>query len=232
MASSSPDPRDAPGWYGKLSSLGDFAQRRLPPHWVKACDAWLSDVLRSGREQLGARFLDVYLTAPVLRFAWAPGVVDTHWWFGLLMPSCDSVGRYFPLLIAQHRARPPEDRIALDHLELWLDHLAHAAVHTLSDGGGSVDDLEAALHDAPRWPAAGRGAAAAIRRDAGNDHFEFARAAALSQWLPTLAAQQLGARLAGCSLWWRVGESGGAEAADIVPGLPDGERFVALLRGA
>src|SRR3954470_21220148 len=89
--------RPVAGWYGKLAGLGDFAQRRLPPEWVGACDHWLSGAMRGAREQLGVRWLDIYLTAPVLRFAWAPGVVDPQWWFGVLMPSCDSVGRYFPL---------------------------------------------------------------------------------------------------------------------------------------
>src|SRR5262245_45943190 len=125
------DLRDAPGWYGKLAALGDFAHRRLPPEWVRTCDAWLAAAVRGAREHLGAQWLDAYLTAPVLRFAWAPGVVDGQWWFGLLMPSCDSVGRYYPLLIAQPRPQPPQDRIALDHLERWYAHLAQAAVHTL-----------------------------------------------------------------------------------------------------
>ena len=30
--------RDVPGWYGKLASLGDFAHRRLPPEWLRACE--------------------------------------------------------------------------------------------------------------------------------------------------------------------------------------------------
>ena len=153
---------DVACWYGKIASLGDFAQRRMPPESLPAFDAWLSRAMQDGRELLGERWLEVYLTAPVLRFAWAPGVIDTHWWFGLLMASCDSVGRYFPLVIAQRRARAPEDRIALDHLELWYEHLAHAALLTLNDEGGSVEALEQSLHDAPPWPTPGRLPAVAV----------------------------------------------------------------------
>ena len=29
------------GWFGKLPSLGDFAQRRLPPEFVQVWDDWL-----------------------------------------------------------------------------------------------------------------------------------------------------------------------------------------------
>lgn len=223
------DARDVPGWYGKLSSLGDFAQRRLPAAWVQSCDAWLSAAMRSGREHLGDRWLDTYLTAPLLRFAWAPGIVDHQWWFGLLMPSCDSVGRYFPLVIAHPRARPPEDRIALDHLELWYEHLAHAAMATLNDADGSVDVLEAALQDAPPWPTAGGGTANVRLAAPERTHVRLKRGAPLSQWLHLLAAQELLSRVAGCTLWWRVTEDGDADSLDIVRGLPDGEAFANLL---
>ena len=81
------------------------------------------------------------------------------------MPSCDSVGRYFPLRRSPSRARSaPADRIALDHLELWYEHLAHAAMQTLSDDdGGSLEALEAALHEAPPWPTPGRHATVTSR---------------------------------------------------------------------
>jgi type VI secretion system protein ImpM len=222
---------DVPAWYGKLSSLGDFAQRRMPPECLQAFDTWLSAVMRDAREQLGERWLDVYLTAPVLRFAWAPGIVDPRWWFGLLMPSCDSVGRYFPLVIVQPRTRAPEDRIALDHLELWYEHLAHAALHTLSDDGGSLDALEAALQEAPPWPTPGQPATVTTRELLHGDHLGLAPAATLNQWLHGLALRDMNRRLAGCTVWWRVTEEGMGDSVDILHGLPDGADFAALLSG-
>jgi type VI secretion system protein ImpM len=226
------DARDAPGWYGKLASLGDFAHRRLPPQWLNACEAWLPGAMRGAREHLGERWLDTYLTAPVLRFGWAPGVVDAQWWFGLLMPSCDSVGRYYPLLIAQPRAHPPQDRIALDHLERWYEHLAQAAMHTLNEAGGSIETLEAALQDAPSWPTPGRGPALDSRADVRGEQHRLARSAPLAHWMHALAAQQLAARLAGCSAWWRVPALDAGASLDVVKGLPDGAAFAALLAGS
>ena len=168
----------------------------------------------------------------MLRFAWAPGIIDSRWWFGLLMPSCDSVGRYFPLVIAQPRARAPEDRIALDHLELWYEHLARAALRTLSDEeGGSLDSLEAALQEAPPWPTAGRQSTVTLRETLHGDHLALAPAATLNQWLHGFALRDLSRRLAGCSVWWRVTEDRSGDTVDIVHGLPDGAGFAALLRG-
>jgi type VI secretion system protein ImpM len=225
------DISEVAAWYGKLSSLGDFAQRRMPAESLGAFDTWLSTVMRDGREQLGERWLDVYLTAPVLRFAWAPGVIDSRWWFGVLMPSCDSVGRYFPLVIAQPRVRAPEDRIALDHLELWYEHLARAAMHTLSDDDGSLDALETSLHEAPPWPTPGRQATVTSRETLRGDRLHLAPAATLNQWLHGLALRDLNRRLAGRTLWWRVTEDRVGDSVDILDGLPDGVDFAALLSG-
>jgi len=207
-----------PGWYGKLSTLGDFAQRRLPAHWVQRTDAWLSELMRDLPAVLGPRWLETYLTAPVLRFAWAPGVVDAQWWFGLLMPSCDSVGRYFPLLIIQPRPRAPEDRIALDHLELWFEHVAQAAVRTLDNDAQSLDTLEAELQEAPPWPTP-----SALPGPG--------RWATLHQRLHALASQSLQERLNGHTLWWRTATEGDDDRLDILRGLPDGAAFAALLEG-
>jgi type VI secretion system protein ImpM len=225
------DISEAAAWYGKLSSLGDFAQRRMPAELFAAFDTWLSTAMRDGRELLGERWLDVYLTAPVLRFAWGPGVIDSRWWFGVLMPSCDSVGRYFPLLIAQPRARAPEDRIALDHLELWYEHLARAAMRTLSDEDSSLEALEVALHEAPPWPTPGRQATVTSRETLHGDHLGLAPAATLNQWLHGLALRDMNRRLAGCSVWWRVTEDRVGDSVDILQGLPDGGDFAALLTG-
>jgi type VI secretion system protein ImpM len=219
-----------PGWWGKLAWLGDFAHRRLDEAWLQRCDPWLSQALRGSREQLAERWLEVYLNAPVLRMAWAPGVVDGRWWFGLLMPSCDSVGRYFPLLIAQARERPPLDGIALDHLELWYTHLARAATDTLAEGA-SLESFEAALADAPPWPTPGQLAPVRATQADGVERFALARPAGPAQWLHGLAAHDLQARLAGCSVWWRSAEGGARDSISVVRGLPDSATLVELLSG-
>jgi type VI secretion system protein ImpM len=221
---------DTPGWYGKLSSLGDFATRRLPEDFRAACDPWLSHAMAGSRAQLGERWLDVYLTAPVLRFAWAPGVFDTRWWFGVMMPSCDNVGRYFPLLVAHPRARPPVDRIALDHLDLWLDHLGAAALQTLHEPA-TLDSFEAALADAPPWPTPGATVRIAMNAGVGGDRYELDRAATLNQWLHAISIHELQTRFAGHSLWWRQTEATQRASVNAVRGLPDPASFAALLSG-
>jgi type VI secretion system protein ImpM len=89
----------APGWFGKLPALGDFASRRLPEDFVRRWDDWLRAGLLCARED--PDWLARYLVAPIRRFWLAPGVVDGTGRAGLLMPSVDRVGRHFPLTLAQ-----------------------------------------------------------------------------------------------------------------------------------
>jgi type VI secretion system protein ImpM len=223
---------DAPGWYGKLSSLGDFASRRLSPEWVRHCDDWLARSVAASHQVLGSRWLEVYLAAPVWRFAWAPTVVDAHWWFGVMMPSCDNVGRYFPLLVAQRRDRPPTDRVGFDHLDLWWATVARAALQTLGEPS-TVDGFEAELQQAPPWPSAGPVMVPQQRQATPvHERFAVARNASLGQLLHGLAISELHGRLAGCSFWWPMSDAHREASFSTARGLPEPQRFADLLTGA
>ncbi|SEL36421.1 type VI secretion system protein ImpM [Roseateles sp. YR242] len=231
--STAADPSSAeltPGWYGKLAPLGDFAQRRLPTHWVRHCDPWLSQLMRELPSVLGPNWLDLYLTAPVIRFAWAPGVVDMKWWFGVLMPSCDNVGRYFPLVIAQQRSDPPVDRAGLEHLERWYNVLSQAALHTLEDGA-SLESFEQRLAAAPAFPAS---AAAAIPLPEAAHRWQTFSPPSPS--LPTgmamLAAGELLERLAGCTVWSTRAVAPETPQYQWGPALPNSRVFANLLTQA
>lgn len=87
------------GWFGKLPSSGDFVTRRVHPSFIEPWDAWLNAMLTGSRERLGEGWRDTFLSAPAWRFVLAPGIVGTDGWAGLIVPSVDSVGRYFPLTV-------------------------------------------------------------------------------------------------------------------------------------
>jgi type VI secretion system protein ImpM len=220
----------APGWYGKLAMLGDFASRRLDAPWVQACDQWLSAGLQASRQALGERWLSAYLSAPVWRFAWGPGVVDGRWWFGVLMPSCDSVGRYFPLVIAQPRVQPPADRIALDHLELWWTHAGRAGLDTLADGA-SLQAFEAGLGEAPPWPRAAPPGHALAQPAEGRTRYQVRPGATPAEVAQDLAATAWQHSLAQSSVWWPVRAGEGAGSCTVCPGLPQAAAFALLLDG-
>ncbi len=89
-----------PGFYGKLPVAGDFVSRNLPRVFIDFWDQWLQAAIENSRVELGEEWLNYYLVSPLWRFALSPGVCQENAWIGVLMPSVDKVGRYFPMTIA------------------------------------------------------------------------------------------------------------------------------------
>lgn len=137
-------PASVVGWYGKLPSLGDFASRRLPPEFIEAWDDWLAAGLAGWREREPEAWLDHYLAGPSWRFLLMPGVLPSGCWTGVLMPSVDRVGRYFPLTLAQPLALLPPDATQTAGLLAWLQRLDDLALDALQDDW-TLDQLEAEL---------------------------------------------------------------------------------------
>jgi len=222
------------GWYGKLAFLGDFAGRRLPHALQQACDRWLAGGIDCSHAQLGGRWLDCYLTGPLWRFAWAPGVAepgDPRWWFGVMMPSVDSVGRYFPLLITASAGQPPHTPAALQQLERWLDGAAQAALATLHPGA-SLERFEQQLASLPRWQADTPDAALGWHESAERVQVQVSRAASLADALAALASHDMLRRLRGCSVWWPLLADGTPHRFSLAVGLPPHEAFAQMLEGS
>jgi type VI secretion system protein ImpM len=125
---------NSPGLYGKIPALGDFITRRLPARFVDIWDDWLQKALSASRQQLGSGWLDIYLTSPIWRFILSPGICDESVWAGVMMPSVDKVGRYFPLTLAVSVDAPrimPSDLFIKD--AGWFERLEHLALSALED---------------------------------------------------------------------------------------------------
>lgn len=178
-----------PGFYGKLPVVGDFVQRRLPAEFVARWDRWVQESTLAARAALGIEWTSYYLAAQPWRFVLAPGCIDNQGWIGLVTPSVDRVGRYFPLTVAQ----PLPARIAplavLTGAGDWfcaLEQLVQQAVHHGLDpdsfdaalarlGGAPLPPDDAAGEDATMpLPQAGRRAPLAWRLDHGNDYIQLA----------------------------------------------------------
>lgn len=120
------------GFYGKLPSHGDFLTRRLNRSFTTPWDQWLQAAMAGSKERLGSQWLDVYLVSPIWRFALAPGICGENAWCGVLMPSVDRVGRYFPLTIATP-LEAETNLISLIHGELdWFNRCEGWALNALN----------------------------------------------------------------------------------------------------
>lgn len=198
------------GYFGKVSTLGDFVSRGLPDGLVAAWDAWLQQCMHASQQQLGDQWLNHYLTSPVWRFAISPGILSPEGLGGVMMPSVDRVGRYFPLMIGAVGA--PSLLDWFHKHAAWYDaieDLARASLDpafTLAQFDGMP---EPALTDAaPATPVGGA--------------WRFALDEGVGERVAAVALQ-------GRSLWWTDGAPGVAPSMLMCAGLPEAQRFAAML---
>lgn len=126
--------QEQPGFYGKLPVLGDFVSRRLPADFIRVWDGWLQRSLAASREHLGETWLDIYLTSPIWRFILSPGTCGATGWMGVLMPSVDRVGRYFPLTLVTAIKQEKSLGSLMVSATNWFEKLEHLALSALEDG--------------------------------------------------------------------------------------------------
>jgi type VI secretion system protein ImpM len=120
------------GFYGKLPCRGDFLQRRAPQDFVDAWDAWLQGCLHESRQRLQDAWLDSYLTGPVWRFVLSAGICGAGVYAGVLVPSVDRVGRYFPLtVLAQLTAGDCPLSVACG-MSAWFESAESLAIDAVS----------------------------------------------------------------------------------------------------
>ena len=118
------------------------ARQRLRRAW----DGWLAAGLLALREADPAGWLDAYLREPDLALRAdarraARADAARQCWAGVLMPSVDRVGRYFPLTIVQPLGDLPASTQQMQALWHWLHRLDELAADALQDDW-SIERLE------------------------------------------------------------------------------------------
>lgn len=124
------------GLYGKLPSYGDFIFRNLNSAFINPWDEWLQHFISGSQEQMGEDWLDIYLTSPIWRFVLSPGVIDKNVWAGLMMPSVDRVGRYFPISLVKPFASNVSPVNFMLNQHDWFNALE---THCLTALNGNID---------------------------------------------------------------------------------------------
>ncbi len=229
------------GFYGKLPCRGDFVQRRAPQTFVDVWDAWLQESLHASRERLGARWLETYLTSPVWRFVLAEGICGEGAYAGVMMPSVDRVGRYFPLTVLLPL---PADsclfEMACGSGGAWFDAAEEVARGALDAGEFDFEAFDAQVKALATGFERGElelsGQIMTYMRGA-----DFTTAAA--QWhfsmlddspqrvANALATLTLARTFRPCAMWWTQGSESLEPAWLVTNGLPAPQSFVALLEG-
>ncbi len=229
------------GFYGKLPSHGDFLRRRVDEGFVAVWDEWLQECLQATRAALGPRWLDIYLTSPVWRFACAPGVFGRRPVVGLMAPSVDRVGRYFHLTIVA--ALPDHVNIvnAVTAGGSFFDSAERLALDALAAERGDFETFDrqvAALGmeldalTAPVRFALDRSASAVLGESLSRWRIPIATPVELGPVFQALVAERLLAVHDPAVIWWTDGSEYVEPSCLISRGLPEPETFAALLDGA
>ncbi|MDB5946133.1 MAG: hypothetical protein JWQ33_1159 [Ramlibacter sp.] len=99
MAESIPPVPGGFGCFGKLPGAGDFVSRRMPHAVQQFWDGWCAEGVDAMKAASPASGLEVWGATPAWGFVVPaqPGVATAQ--LGVLVPSCDRVGRVFPFLV-------------------------------------------------------------------------------------------------------------------------------------
>ncbi len=225
----------SPGFFGKLPSRGDFVSRRTSSDFSGRWDAWLQACVGASRAALGDAWLDVYLTSPIWRFALAPGVCGEQAQLGVLMPSVDKVGRYFPLaaVVACDGAGGPLAVAA--ELEPWYAQVETLMLATLAETPLELEDFDRRLAAlVPSAPAAAECEAAeqgAVNERGEPRHLRVAAGRTLREALLPLGIAALETAGSARSFWWTQGSERVEPCMLLAHELPSPDAFVALLDG-
>jgi type VI secretion system protein ImpM len=122
-----------PGFYGKVHTHGDFVNGGLPKSFIDPWDTWLQEAISTSRQQLGDTWLNYYLTSPLYRFVLSPGICGKQGWQGVLMPSVDKIGRYYPMTISLMDNKNINPFIALQIRNKWFVSIEKLVLSCLED---------------------------------------------------------------------------------------------------
>jgi type VI secretion system protein ImpM len=229
------------GLYGKLPSHGDFLRRRVDDAFIAVWDEWLQQSIAASRTALGERWLDVYLTSPVWRFACDSGVCGPQRYAGLIVPSVDRVGRYFPLTLVWEVPEGTSPLAVAQRADGWFDQVERLILETLAEEQVDLERFDERLillgRDLDRlsWtPAVELDLADAAGVTAGT-RAQWQLALGAPPSFAALTEQLLYSRLrathAPFTVFWTEGSAAVEPCCLLLSGLPAPNSYAALLSG-
>lgn len=226
------------GYFGKVPIKGDFVQRQLPRSFLDPWDDWLQGAVAASKSQLGDGWLDSYLTSPIWRFVLSAGICGDISAAGVLMPSVDSVGRYYPMTIALLRPRSGHAFAFAARAQSWFTAAEEAVLGCLDDGFelSALDDRLAGLAELSGGRQGEDGPIAAMPGIGGGGLGFHLDGADADQWFPGAYGGLLDCilrdRFARYSLWWTAGSDRVGAGLRLYDGLPTEADFADFLGAA
>lgn len=227
------------GFYGKLPCRGDFLQRRAPMPFVDVWDAWLQECMHASKEQLQDAWLDAYLTGPVWRFVLDADVCGEDSYAGILVPSVDRVGRYFPLtVVAQLAAGQCPLDVACD-ASAWFEAAEALVLDALEAETLDIDafDESIARLGEPLAMERARESSSLMHALPGNEapmhstrwQVPLESARSLQRAINVFAYREMSRAMEPLTLWWTEGSQRLHASWLTMRGLPEARAFASML---
>jgi type VI secretion system protein ImpM len=178
----------------------------------------------ASRAALGACWPEFYLTSPLWRFALASGACGPNAVGGVMMPSVDGVGRYFPLMVGREFIAGADLSGLVVGAEPWYEAVEALALATLRPEF-PLEALDKPLpQDAP---------APIVAPIATEPPPRPCQHVALSgsRGLAELCRELAGGAARRQTLWWTSGSEHIAPCLLICSGMPPAGAFASLLDG-
>jgi type VI secretion system protein ImpM len=229
------------GLYGKLPSHGDFLRRRVSDSFVAAWDEWLQQSVAASQAALGDDWLDVYLTSPLWRFVCDAGVCGPGGYAGLIAPSVDRVGRYFPLTLVWELPGGASPFLVAQQAEGWFDLVERVLLETFAEEDVDFERFDTRLMEANgelervHWTASIDLDANEASAPCGGTRAQWKLPLGTATAVSAVVEQLLYARLrethGPLTLLWTEGSSIVEPSCLLLGGLPAPNTYVAMLNG-
>ncbi|MEA3183143.1 MAG: hypothetical protein QOI59_6666 [Gammaproteobacteria bacterium] len=221
------------GFFGKLPSHGDFIERRVDSEFRDRWDEWMQRCIVESQQELGGRWLDCYLTSPMWRFYLCDGVAGSASYAGVLLPSVDRVGRYFPLTVV---VQLPIGIAAADFAQAaagWFEEIEQLCGDALQNPEFDLGAFDAALQ-ASADKLAGVDNLPAGQLFPGNSSQWHWPTVSVGEFAPAVSSPLMllaqGA-LRPMTMWWTAGSELIEPCVLLNRALPRPDSFAALLAG-
>ena len=216
--------------FGKLGAKRDFIALATPRRFLETWEPWVQACMSASRHQLGSRWQNAFLTAPIWRFWLGAGIAGTTV-TGAIMPSLDGVGRYYPLTLLAvadpSYSFPPPD---MNQQDQWFASAEEFLLSTL-DQTRSFDDIAAALDALPAPLMEATITCSQEIQALGDTMVGIVTAGKTFQDSLLMLRQSNHGSSAAASFWWTEGGGNFAPMALCTRGMPDPFRYSNMLTG-
>jgi len=217
------------GLFGKMPSKRDFIALNAPRGFLGPFETWLQLGVATSKESLGEAWRELFLQAPIWRFWIGQNIFGSNV-AGVMMPSVDGVGRYFPLSAFAVASVGTEVVSPLEgNTDDWYQATENLLLTTLDDGFSDTPEQLASKMELPLTVSV-----KSVDNNSaiipGGYLLSLAPEQPITEIFADLAKQEMHNALSPLSFWWTIGCLDGVPSVMVFDGMPSADVFSIFLQ--